>query len=112
MALTYEQLADILLRSGKPFTIEQYDSRGNKHVYSGGDARAFQERRDGRRHEHKVFDPQGNLLYYRDVNGQLRVGHPNQWRAYTSRKAAGKTALSGMDVFLNGVEAVKRRWLG
>lgn len=112
MPLTYEQLTEILLQAGKPFTIQERLPSGKTNIYRGRDAQAFLEYRDGRMHEHKAFDPEGNLLYHRDVNGKLYVGSPKQWRAYAGRQQAGRAALSGMDIFRQGVGIVKRRWLG
>jgi hypothetical protein len=90
VALTYEQLTEILLQSGEPFTIEEPRSDGKTNVYRGNNAKAFLAKADRRRHEHKVFDQQGKLVYHRDVNGRLYVGDPEQIAKYArSRKAAG-----------------------
>jgi hypothetical protein len=112
VALTYTQLTELLLQSDVPFSIKETLPDGRIQTYRGLDVRTFYANDKNHLHEHKVFSSEGKLLYHRDRNGRVYMGEPGQWRKYERKKAAGRTALSNKDIFLNGVEVVKRRWLG
>lgn len=107
MALTYEQLTEILMQVGPRFTIEETRPDGTRHVYRGHDVTAFVQRGDGRLHEHRVIDPQGNLVYRRDANGRLYVGNAEQWRKSIQRQKVGYTAL---EIFADSARRALRWW--
>jgi len=107
VALSYEELTELLLQAGPKFTIEETLPGGKRNVYRGHDVTAFVQRGDHRLHEHTVYDPQGNMVYCRDINGRLYEGDVDQWRAYAKRQRIGQTALS---VFRQSVDGALRYW--
>ena len=107
MALTYDELTELLLQAGPKFTIEVTHSDGRRSVYRGHDVTAFVQHGDHRLHEHTVYDQQGNMVYYRDANGRLYEGDIDQWRKYARRQQMGRTALS---VFRQSVDGALRYW--
>lgn len=110
MSLSYDELTEILLASGESFSIEQVRPDGKVHLYRGKDAHAFLMGRDGRRHEHKVFAQNGDLLYHRDVNGKLHVGSERQWELYRRRAHLGRSAVGGAGMISDAFRKAMRFW--
>lgn len=109
MALTYEQLTEILLAVG-PDKFEVHETRpdGSQQIYRGSRTSAFFAHNDGRMHEHKVFDATGALVYHRDVNGRLYEGNAEQWRKAVQRQKAGRAALTGLDILKDSWRRARR----
>lgn len=110
MSLSYEELTEILLAGAPHFTIEEPRPAGGTAVFRGDDITAYVQRGDHRLHEHKVIDPNGQLVYYRDFNGVLHVGNAAQWRANFRRQKAGEVALSGVGILRDSFRRAIRAW--
>jgi hypothetical protein len=106
--MSYEELTQLLLTSGPHFVIEEVDPRGKVHRFTGRDVTAFVQRQDHRRHEHKVFGPDGTLIYHRDMNGRIYEG--SDWQKYKNsrERAAGRVALTALDIFRDAWDRAMR----
>ncbi len=98
MAVSYNELTEILLRSGETFEVQEIFQDGTIHTYRGKNISAFIQRSDKRDHEHKVFDQTGNLVYHRDRNGKLHVGSSKQWQKALRQAQIGRTTVSGAEI--------------
>lgn len=100
MALSHEQLDDIILRSPDHFVLEKDGEDGTRHVYRGRDLVAFKQRADAKQHEHKVYDKSGNLIYHRLSSGQIVLGaHAGELEKWERKRKAGQAALTGLGIF-------------
>lgn len=76
------------------FRAEKKLADGRTAVFRGLDLKAFLEHKDERKHEHWVWDADGNLVYYRDKEGYVHWGTGKQMLDAAKKRKVGIGAVA------------------
>lgn len=111
MGIGKTDLRDILTKGPDGYELHEVGRGGRINVYRGRSISAFLARADERRHEHKVYDPSGRLVYHRDHNGKVLVGTMKQMKDSDRKEMLGRTAVSAGDILRESWDRALR-WNG